>query len=218
MRIVSILIVLTAKCYRFTDCDPLFCRSVFMCLCCFFCIIQACCINLIISLLAALFCHCIIFLSFVRSCFAILILFRRSLYPIICNCDGFFFCYPTKLVCTYISICAFRSDLCAIHCNILNLESIISCNLEVEVFSFCYFFYILIVSIIRCYVCLDAICSPDFNLTSIKIWFVDLDIICLCHWSLWLGFRFRLACISRCCLLCLLCLLCLWSFHCSRSL
>ena len=142
-------------------------------------------------------------------------IFHRSLYLIICNCDGFFFCHPIKLVCTYTSVCAFRGDLCAIHCNILNLESIISCNLEVEVFSFCYFFYILIVSIIRCYVCLDAICSPDFDLTSVKIWFVDLDIICLCHWSFCLGFRFRLSCISLCCLLCLLCL---WSFHYSRSL
>ena len=140
---------------------------------------------------------------------------HRSLYLIICNCNGFFFCHPTKLVCTYTSICAFRSDLYAIHCNILNLESIISCNLEIEVFSFCYFFYILIVSIIRCYVCLDTICSPDFDLPSVKLWFVDLDIIGLCHWSFCLRcisirylicFRFRLSCISRRCLLCLLCI------------
>lgn len=73
MGIVSILIVLTAKCYRFTDCNPLFCLSVYMNVSCITRHLSIC-----IILIFCFFCYSCIF-SLVL-CFLTILLFCLSFY------------------------------------------------------------------------------------------------------------------------------------------
>lgn len=144
MRIVSIQILLTAKCYPITDCDPFFCISVFMSFSCSTRYLSIC----IILIFRFFCCSCIFSLVL---CFLIFLLFCLSFYLIISNRKNFFrpdICY---IICRNVSVYRCRLNCCSILiCYLLYLISIFGSNFEAKAFSFCYFFCICVSPFFSC--------------------------------------------------------------------
>ena len=196
MRIVSILIFITAKCYLLTDRDPLFCRSVFMSFSCSTRYLSIC----IILIFRFFCCSCIFRLVL---CFLVFLLFCLSFYLIISNRKNFFRLDICHIICRNVSVYRCRLNCCSILiCYLLYLISIFSSNFKAKAFSCCYFFCILIITVIG-YISFTAICIHYLDSTAVHITLLDLYGYCLCGICLCC---LCLLCIDR--LLCISCLLC----------
>ena len=186
MRIVSILICITAKCYRLTDCDPFFSIGIFVCLCytfnLFFIVTTRYYINIFLRLrrrLTVIICILrllivTLLLIAVRCRFCLL-----HLFFCISNRIGSFGCDILYFICIYVIVYCLRLYRCSVLiCNLRNFISIFCSDLEVEVFSFFYFFHVLIFAVVS-YICLIAIRSPCFDGSTVNIGFLDRDMISL---------------------------------------
>ena len=188
MRIVSILILLTAKCYRFTDCNPLFCLSVYMNVSCITRYLSIC----IILIFSFFCCNCIFSLVL---CFLVFLLFCLSFYLIISNRKNFFRPDICHIICRNISVYRCRLNCCSILiCYLLYLISIFGSNFEAKTFSFCYFFCILIITIIG-YIRFAAICIHYLDSTAVHITLLDLYGYCLCDICLRCLCLLRISCL-----------------------
>ena len=198
MGIVSILIILTGKCYTFSNSDPFFSISVFVCLCyafnLFFIVTTRYYINIFLRLRRRL----TVIIRILRLLIVTLLLIAVRcgfclfhLFFYISNRIGSFGCDILYFICIYVVVYRLRLYRCSVLiCNLRNFISIFCSDLKVEFFSFFYFFHVLIFAVVS-YICLIAVRSPCFDGSAVNIGFLDRDMIglllrcLLCRFCTW---------------------------------
>ena len=186
MRIVSILIILFGKCYTFSNSNPFFSISVFVCLCCTFNLFFIGTIRYYINIFLRLRRRLTVIIRILRLLIVTLLLIAVRcgfclfhLFFYISNRIGSFGCDILYFICIYVVVYCLRLYRCSVLvCNLRNFISIFCSDLKVEVFSFFYFFHILIFAVIS-YICLIAVRSPCFDGPTVNLGFLDRDMISL---------------------------------------
>ena len=186
MRIVSILIILFGKCYTFSNSNPFFSISVFVCLCCTFNLFFIGTIRYYINIFLRLRRRLTVIIRILRLLIVTLLLIAvrcrfclLHLFFYISNRIGSFGCDILYFICIYVVVYCLRLYRCSVLvCNLRNFISIFCSDLKVEVFSFFYFFHILIFAVIS-YICLIAVRSPCFDGPTVNLRFLDRDMISL---------------------------------------